>query len=276
MPKRENWLKRTDRGMFARPEVLYQGPNNPRTDFNKKELAILEEEIRQDGVLQPLMVRRRSNDEGGELEIFDGERRFRCVTALRDKGSEVEWVPVVIERGSEAELMIKAAMTDTGKVKLDFVDQVNLVRMLTGYGLEIDTIAERLGMSTTWVRQRQDLVGMEPPTQKALRNKEITLGKALKMAGKTFAEQKAELKKVRERKANGVKKAGSVTPRPGKRVCREMAVAIEQRSQLYTSEQVCAVLRWASGEVSEEQLIAALGTVPASGKAAAVEQPVVH
>ena len=274
MPKREDWLKRTDRGTFARPEVLFQGPNNPRTNFDPEELAILREQIRQDGVLQPLMVRRRSDNKGGELEIFDGERRFRCVTALIDEGAELEWVPVVIERGSEAELMIKAAMTDTGKVKLDFVDQVNLVRMLTGYEMEVDTIAERLGMSNTWVRTRQDLVGMEPPTQKALRNKEITLGKAVKLASKTFAEQKAELKKVRERKAAGAKKAGSVIPRPGKKVCREMATTIEQRSQLYTAEQVCAVLRWASGEVSEEELISALGSVPTSKKQA--EQPVVH
>jgi len=268
MPKREEWLKRTDRGTFARPEVLYQG-SNPRTDFDPQELAILKEQIRQDGVLQPLMVRRRSDGKGGELEIFDGERRFRCVDALFDEGVEVGWVPVVIERGSEAEMMIKAAMTDSGKVKLDFVDQVNLVRMLTGYGMEIDTIAERLGMSPSWVRQRQELVGMEPPTQKALRNKEITLGKALKMSGKTFAEQREELAKVRERKAAGIKKAGSVAPRPGKKACREMAITILQRSQLYTAEQVCAVLRWVGGEVTDTELSAVLGGVPAKDKPAA-------
>jgi len=274
MPKREEWLKRTDRGTFAKPEVLYQGAN-ARTSFDEEELCTLKEQIRQDGVLQPLVVRRRSNGEGGELEVFDGERRSRCVAALRAEGVEVEWVPVVIERGSEAEMMIKAAMTDTGKTKLDFVDQVNLVRMLTGYGMEINTISTRLGMSESWVRQRQELVGMEPPTQKALRTKEITLGKALKLAGKTFAEQKDELKRVRERKANGVKRAGSVAPpRPGKKVCREMAVTIQQRSQLYTAEQVCAVLRWASGEVTEDELCAALGSVPARNPA--TEQPVVH
>lgn len=253
--KKCDWLKRTDNGLFARPEVLYQGPN-ARINFDPEKLARLEKEIEHDGVKQPLIVKRRSNGDGGELQVFDGERRSRCVSNLRENGHEIEWVPVIIRRASEAELMIEAAMTDTGKVKLDFVDQTNLVRMLTGYGLDVKTISERLGVSDTWVRQRLDLIGLEPPAQEALRNKEITLGKALKMAqkGMTFEEQKAEVEKVRERRAKGEKKAGSVIPRPGKKKCREMADEMLSARQLYTGDQVRMIFGWVNGEVTETEL----------------------
>lgn len=259
MSKKSDFIKRTDNGLFAKPYSLFQGPN-ARTEFDPDELAILKEQIRQDGVKVPLVVRRRQSDQGGELEIFDGERRFRCVTELLAEGHEVEWVPIVIRRASEAELMIEAAMSDTGKVKLDFVDQTNLVRMLTGYGLDIKTISTRLGVSDTWVRQRLDLIGLEPPAQEALRDGEIKLGKALKMAKKDFAGQMAELKKVRERRARGDKKAGSVIPRPGKKKCREMADEMLQTQQLYTGDQVRMIFGWVNGEITELELRESLGT----------------
>jgi len=267
--------KRTDNGLFANPSVLFEGPN-ARTDFDPEKLAILKEQIRQDGVKVPLVVRRRKNDQGGELEIFDGGRRFRCVRELLAEGHEVEWVPVIIRRASEAELMIEAAMTDTGKVKLDFVDQTNLVRMLTGYGLDVATIATRLGVSDTWVRQRQELVGLEPPAQQALRDKEITLGKALKMAkkGMTFSEQVEEIEKVRERRAKGVKKAGSVIPRPGKKACQKMAEQLQQTRQLYTADQVQMIFGWFNGDVTEQELMEHIDAVP-FGRPTDEQQPAV-
>jgi ParB/RepB/Spo0J family partition protein len=253
MSKKDDFIKRTDNGLFAKPEVLYQGPN-ARTNFDREKLNILKGQIRQDGVKQPLVVRRRNNGEGGELEVFDGERRSRCVRELLNEGHKIEWVPIVIRRASEAELMIEAAMTDAGKVKLDFVDQVNLVRMLLGRGLDVPTISARLELSDTWVRQRVDLIGLEPPAQKALRNGEIKLGRALRMAKKDYKGQVAELKKIRERRAAGDKKAGSVIPRPGKKACHEMATYFAEQNRTYTAEQVVMVFGWVNGDITTEEL----------------------
>ncbi|KKN38273.1 hypothetical protein LCGC14_0755120 [marine sediment metagenome] len=275
MSKKYNFLKRTDRGMFAKPTALYPGPNNPRTNFDPEKMAKLKKQIRENGgVKQPLLVRRRQNDQAGELEIFDGERRNRCVQELLHEGVDIQWVPVTIRQGSEAELMLEAATTDQGKEKLDFVDQTNLVRILTGYGVDVKTISTRLGVSDSWVRQRLELGGLEPPSQQALRCKEITLGKALKMSKMTFTEQVAELEKIRNRRANGTKKAGSVIARPGKKACREMADEILQQRQLYTADQVTMMFGWFNGDVTAEELREQIGTGVTTSSGVNVNAPV--
>lgn len=270
MSKKYDYLKRTDKGTYAKPEVLYPG-RNARTNFDPEEMAKLKEQIREaGGVLQPILARRRANGEGGELEIFDGERRYRCVQELLTEGVEIMWVPVTIGAGSEAELMLQAATTDQGKEKLDYVDQTNLVRILLGYGLNVKTIAERLGCSDGWVQQRRALVGLEPPAQEALRAGEIKLGKALKMAGKPFDEQMVELEKVRARKAKGDKKAGSVIPRPGKKACREMSDRFLAAQQLYTADQVAMVFGWVNGDVTKKELEEMLDGASVSHRPAAL------
>lgn len=254
MSKSYSFIRRVDNGFLARPEVLFEGPN-ARTNFDPEKLAVLEVEIKNSGVLKPLTVRRRKNGRGGELEIFDGGRRIRCVRALAAKGHKIEWIPIVIRRGSEAELMLEAAMTDISKEKLDYVDQTNLVRILTGYGLDVITIATRTGMSDTWVRQRLSLIGLNPPGQAALRAKEIKLGKALQMAELSFEGQQAELETVRNEKAAGAKKAGSVVACPGKKACRKMADQILKNQMLYSAQQVVLVLGWVTGDITAEELM---------------------
>ncbi len=254
MSKSYSFIKRTDNGLFARPEVMFEGPN-ARTNFDPDKMAVLEADIAANGPKMPLVVRRQQNGQGGELQIFDGGRRIRCIRSLVAAGRAIEWVPIVIRRASEAELMLEAASTDVSKEKLDYVDQTNLVRILTGYGLDVQTIATRTGMSDPWVRQRLSLVGLNPPGQAALRSKEITLGKALQMSGLSFEGQQAELETVRNRKAGGAKKAGSVVARPGKKACREMADRILKNQMLYSAAQVVLVLGWVTGDLTAEELL---------------------
>lgn len=255
--KNYEYMKRTDRGTLAKPYALYQGPN-ARTNFDPEELATLKEQIRQDGVKQPLIVKRVDNGKGGHLKIFDGDRRNRCVQELIAEGHDIEWVPVIVRQGSDAELMVEAAMTAVGKAGLDFIDETNLVRMLLGYGMSVADIATRLGKSTPWAYQRQSLIGLEPFAQTALRDKEVTLTKALKMAKLDSDQQREELDKVRERRANGAKKAGSVTAKPGKKRIREMAADMLREDRYYSAGQVEALLKWVMGETDEDHARKAL------------------
>lgn len=261
MPKREEWLKRSDRGMFARPDVLYPGPN-ARSVFDDESMGVLREQIRQMGVLQPLVVRRRPDGNGGELQVWDGERRLRAVQSLAEAGTQIEWVPVVIRRASEAELLLEAATTQTGREPLDVVDEASLVRMLEAYGLDADEIAERLAMSITWVRHRAKLAGLAVETREALRRNEITLGRALELAEQDTEDQQEALQEVRERAERGEKKAGSATvKRPGKRILRRVADELENQDddRRYGRGAVVTVMGWAAGDVEEGELRQALG-----------------
>ena len=266
MPKREDWLKRTDRGTMARPEVLFLGPN-ARTHIDPDELSTLEIQIREEGVLEQLLVRRLKGDDGGELQVWDGQRRLLCIRKIREEGHPIEWVPVKISRASEAELMLMAAMTQAGKIKLDPVDEARQVKMLLGYGMEVSAISERLGLSEGWVRQRDVLSGLSPVSQVALRAQEITLGKALQLADKTHDQQVAEIARVRERRERGEKGAGSVARPPGKRLIgalrddiqKAISGQLELSQRPYTGEDLVAVLDWAAGVGAEDDIRARLG-----------------
>ena len=254
MPKREDWLKRTDRGMYARPEVLFEGPN-ARTVFDPEALETLRKQIQQEGVLEPLLVRRRENDEGGKLEVWDGGRRLRCVWALLDAGNPIEWVPVRISRGSNAELLLQAAATQVGKAPLDYLDEAGLIRMLRGYGLTEDEIAIRLGKSKTWVTQRVRLTELTPAAKAALRDGEITLGRALELVPEDDQEQERAVEATRERVAAGEKRAGGKQrKRPGKRAVRRLRDEVDgigQTRSTWDLEAILTVLDWVAGDCDD-------------------------
>ena len=69
-------------------EDIVPNPNQPRTHFNESQLEELSESIKENGVLQPLLVRKK----GRKYEIIAGERRYQA-----SKIAGIEKVPVIIK-----------------------------------------------------------------------------------------------------------------------------------------------------------------------------------
>ena len=69
-------------------EKIQPNPDQPRTHFNESELEELSESIRENGVLQPLLVRKRGN----KYEIIAGERRYQA-----SKMAGLDTLPVIIK-----------------------------------------------------------------------------------------------------------------------------------------------------------------------------------
>ena len=67
---------------------IQPNPNQPRTHFNETLLQELSESIRENGVLQPLLVRKK----GQKYEIIAGERRYQA-----SKLAGIEKLPVIIK-----------------------------------------------------------------------------------------------------------------------------------------------------------------------------------
>jgi len=261
--KKVSWLKRTDRGWFADATVLFQG-DNARTVFDPVRLSILKGMIKRDGVKQALLVRRVKDDERGHLEIFDGERRMRCVRELIKEGHYIAdangifWVPVDIQKKSKAELLILAAQTAEGKEKLDPLDESGMIAMLLSAGLKKKEIAEGLGHNnTTWVTNREKLQLLTPKAKKALRKGTITLTLAQDMSGWSEKKQDAKVTKAKAGKKAGQKRAGSAAPkRPGKKLIKKVAAIMEETSEetSYSRDEVLILLDWINGELDEETM----------------------
>ena len=127
----------------ARPQTLplerlQPGPFQARREFDSAGLEALASSLKQQGVLQPLLVRPL---EGGRYEIVAGERRWRAaqIAGLAD-------VPVVVRALSDEEAQDAGAVENLQRQDLNVIDEVDLISALVGrtLGIEAASVPARL------------------------------------------------------------------------------------------------------------------------------------
>ena len=89
-------------------------PFQPRRDFGVEELADLSQSIRENGLLQPIVVRPSPSREGGRYELVAGERRLRAV-------AELQWeeIPVVVRDVDDRTLLVLALVENIQREALN-------------------------------------------------------------------------------------------------------------------------------------------------------------
>ena len=97
---------------------IIPNPNQPRTDFKQSEIVQLAESIANNGILQPLSVRRI----GDNFELIAGERRLRAA-----KMCELHTVPCIIYEMSDRNSAILALVENIQRQNLSFMEAINNV-----------------------------------------------------------------------------------------------------------------------------------------------------
>jgi ParB family transcriptional regulator, chromosome partitioning protein len=150
--------------------LLFEDPHNPRTEFPESELTELADDIRQHGILQPIVVHPANAD--GRHQIHFGAKRFRA--AMRAGLVEV---PVVI-RAATADRYTQVAENQ----KRHGLTPLDLARFIKG---QVDTgesnasIAKRLGMNLTTVAHHLALLELPPSLDEALKSGRCTSPRTL-------------------------------------------------------------------------------------------------
>ena len=142
-----------------------------RTRFDAEPLGELAESIRQHGVLQPLLVRRRADG----YELIAGERRWR---AARLAGLSA--VPAVVrtDAGNDAQLVL-GLIENLQRTDLDAIEEAHGLKRLTEeFGLTHDEIAQRIGKHRVSVTQSLRLLGGCAAVQSSVAAGAITAGHA--------------------------------------------------------------------------------------------------
>ena len=103
----------TDQLIEVSVDDVSPNPDQPRRTFDEEELEELADSIRQNGILQPLVVRER----GGAYQIVAGERRYQ---AARRAG--LERVPVVVRAVADDELMRLALIENLQRSDLNPIE----------------------------------------------------------------------------------------------------------------------------------------------------------
>jgi ParB family chromosome partitioning protein len=142
-----------------------------RTRFDAEPLGELAESIRQHGVLQPLLVRRRADG----YELIAGERRWRAA-----KLAGLRSVPAVVrsDAGNDAQLVL-GLIENLQRADLDPIEEARGLKRLTEeFGLTHDEVAQKIGKHRVSVTQALRLLGGCAAVQSSVAGGAITAGHA--------------------------------------------------------------------------------------------------
>lgn len=121
--------------------ALVANPAQPRRTFTEEALEELTDSIRQQGIIQPLLVR--PLEDGEHFQIVAGERRWRAATK-----AGLEEVPVYVRALDEQEAMAAALIENLQREDLNPVEEAEALNALrTTLGLTQEELAARLGRS---------------------------------------------------------------------------------------------------------------------------------
>ena len=158
-------------------EQIIANRNQPRQDFNPKEMQELTDSIKANGILQPLTVR---DLEDGKFELIAGERRLR---SAREAG--LETVPVyILSVEADVEMMEYALIENIQRVDLNPIEEAEGYAILCGkYNLVQDEIAKRVGKSRPAIANALRLLKLPPEIKSALKSGDISAGHARAILG---------------------------------------------------------------------------------------------
>ena len=141
-------------------------PNQPRKQFNEAEIVSLAESISQNGILQPLSVRRI----GDKYELIAGERRLRAA-----KMCEMAYVPCIVHEINDRDSAIIALVENIQRQDLPFFDEAAAIeKLITYYGLTQEEAAVKLGRAQSTVANKLRILRLTPDERKIITEYNLT------------------------------------------------------------------------------------------------------
>lgn len=165
---RLNFLVKSENKISEIPIIKIR-PNRaqPRKQFNEDELSALSSSIAENGILQPLTVRRASST---EFELIAGERRLRAAIMAGMKK-----VPCIIVKCSEKESAVYALLENLQRADLGMFEEARgISRLIRRYGLTQEQAALRLGKTQSTIANKLRLLKLSGEEQEWIENAGLT------------------------------------------------------------------------------------------------------
>ena len=148
----------------------------PRTDFDEAALEDLKASVEAYGVLQPVLVRRLPESEGGEghFELIAGERRLRAA-----KLAGLAKVPAIVREYSDAETSEIALIENLQREDLNPMEEARAYQSLIGsFGLTQDEISKKVGRSRSHIANFLRLQKLDEKVQDYVASGTLSMGQA--------------------------------------------------------------------------------------------------
>ena len=155
--------------------------NQPRRTFDEDALLELAESIKQHGVIQPLIVKKRDK----YYEIIAGERRWRAA-----KMAGLKEIPIVIKDLSDQEIMEVALIENIQREDLNPIEEAQAYqRLIKEYNYKQDELAERVSKSRVAVTNSMRLLKLDERVQKMIIDDMLSAGHARALLAITDSEK---------------------------------------------------------------------------------------
>lgn len=156
-------------------------PFQPRKDFTEAALRELADSIREQGIVQPLIVR----TVGDHLELIAGERRWRAAQL-----AGLARVPVIVREADDAAVLELALIENLQRENLNPIEEAQgYQQLLDQFQLRQEDVALKVGKSRVAVANALRLLKLAPELQTHVRNGQLSVGHAKVILGLTSAVQ---------------------------------------------------------------------------------------
>ncbi|WP_294762622.1 ParB/RepB/Spo0J family partition protein [uncultured Lactobacillus sp.] len=150
-------------------------PYQPRKNFDDKSLKELADSIKENGVFQPIIVRKSVKG----YEIIAGERRFRA-----SKLAKKTTIPAIVRDFSESQMMEVAVLENLQREDLTPLEEAQAYEMLQkNLGLTQEEVSKRMGKSRPYIANYLRLLTLPNKTKHLLQHGDLSMGQARTLLG---------------------------------------------------------------------------------------------
>src|SRR5215204_109279 len=149
-------------------DLIEPNSEQPRTRFTEENLNELAQSIRVNGIVQPIVVRRR----GERYQIVAGERRWRAA-----QRAGLQKIPAVVKDVSDEKLLELALVENIQRQELNPIEEAKAYKnLINNIGLTQEMVAERVGKNRTVITTSLRLLKLPDEIQKLIEEEKISAG----------------------------------------------------------------------------------------------------
>lgn len=166
--------------------LIETNPFQPRTEFDETALNELAASIKEQGVIQPVTVRKLGYN---KYQLISGERRLRA-----SKLAGLSKIPVFIRVANDEQMLELALIENIHRENLNAIEvAISYQRLIAECNMTQEEVSEKVGKSRSAVANFLRLLKLPPEVQIAIRDGHITMGHARALINIEDKEQQLKL-----------------------------------------------------------------------------------
>ena len=173
--------------------LISVSPYQPRTNFDEDNLKSLIESIREQGIIQPILIRKLTKN---KYELIAGERRLRAAKILGHKT-----IPGIIKTITDEVAAIYALLENVQRGNLNPIEEaVGLEKLIQEFKFTQEQLSKKTGKSRSHIANLIRLLSLDPYVIDLLSQKKIDMGHARALLSLSHSSQKIYADKVVKQK----------------------------------------------------------------------------